>query len=135
MTDDAVIAELAVHRLLHRYVAAVDALDPEQVGACFAPGGVLVVRGVERTDEQIVAFYRERLTFPTLHLITGITIASRDDGLVEAGCNLFAIEMRESGWHGVSGRYDDVIRVEDARAVFVRRHIGIHQRVTLTPAT
>lgn len=124
-----------VHQLLHRYVAAVDAQDVDAIRACFGVDGTMLLRGVERTGDELGAFYRAQLTFPTLHLISGITVDPRPDGLVDAGCTLFAVEMREDGWRGVAGRYDDVVRVDDGAATFVRRHITISQRVRISPET
>jgi hypothetical protein len=127
------VRELAVHRLLHRYVAAVDAQDVDAIRVCFGANGSMALRGVERTGDELADFYRARLAFPTLHLITGITIADRPDGLVVAGCGLFAIEMPDDGWRAVSGRYDDVIRIDGGTATFVRREITIAGRVRLSP--
>ncbi len=125
--------EWQVHRLLHRYIAAVDAHDADAVAACFDDGGVLVVRGVERSGGEIVAFYREKLTVPTLHFVTGISVIERPDGVVAAGCGLFALEMADTGWSGVAGRYDDLIRIAEGDATFARRELTIDQRVRLTP--
>lgn len=122
-----------VHQLLHRYVAAVDAHDIDAIRACFATDGTMVLRGVERRGDELAAFYRAQLTFPTLHLITGITVSARPDDLVGAGCGLFAIEMRDDGWRGVVGRYDDVVRIDGATATFVRREITIARRVRISP--
>lgn len=122
-----------VHRLLHRYVAAVDAQDVDTIRACFGTDGTLVLRGVERRGDDLAAFYRERLAFPTLHLITGITVTSGPGGDVTAGCGLFAVEMRDDGWRGVVGRYDDVVHVDGDAATFVRREITIARRVRISP--
>ncbi len=132
-TLDDPIRELAVHRLLHRYVAAVDAQDIDAIRACFGADGRMTARGVDRTGDELADFYRTALAFPTLHLITGITVADRADGLVAAGCGLFAIEMPADGWRGVSGRYDDVIRVDGTTATFVHRTITIAGRVRISP--
>ena len=130
MTPPSIERELAAHRLLQQYAAAVDARDPEGVAALFAPGGTLTVRDLELTGADIADFYRSRLTFPTLHFVTGITVAERD-GRLDVACGFFAIEMPESGWSGVAGRYQDVIRVEASVATFVSRTITVHQRVAL----
>jgi hypothetical protein len=135
MTIDDPVRELAVHRLLQRYVAAVDAHDIAAIRACFGDDGLLTVRGTSYTGDELADFYRAHLTFPTLHLVTGITITDRPDGLVVAGCGLFAIEMPDDGWRGVSGRYDDVIRVDGTTATFVHRSITIAGRARLSPAT
>lgn len=125
--------EWAVHRLLHRYVAAVDGRDADAVAACFGTDGVLAVRGVERTGDEIAGFYRDKLTVPTLHFVTGIAVTERPDGLVASTCGLFAIEMRDTGWTGVAGRYDDMIRMDGDAATFVHRAISLGDRVRLTP--
>lgn len=132
MSDRAGV-EWAVHRLLHRYVAAVDARDIDAVGACFGADGVMTVRGGEYTGEGLRAFYRDHLVVPTLHFVTGIAVTDRTDGLVASTCGLFAIEMHADGWRGLAGRYDDVIRIEGDVATFVRRAITLGDRVRLTP--
>lgn len=135
MTDDA--TDWQVHRLLHRYIAAVDGRDADGVAACFVSDGRLTVRGVGYAGDEIAAFYSEKLIVPTLHFITGVTIGARDDGLVTSTCGLFAIEMHDDGWRGIAGRYDDVITVDpDGRrdaARFVSRSITFHPRVRLSP--
>jgi SnoaL-like domain len=125
--------EWAVHRLLHRYVAAVDGREPGAVATCFGADGVLAVRGHEYTGNELCAFYRERLVVPTLHFVTGISVTERPDGVVTSTCGLFAIEMHGDGWRGVAGRYDDVIRVDGDDATFVRRTIILGERVRLSP--
>jgi hypothetical protein len=127
--------EWAVHRLLHRYIDAADRCDADAVGECFDGDGVLLVRGTERRGDEIVAFYRQRLTVPTLHFVTGITVSERAGGLVDAGCGLLAMEMPETGWTAVAGRYDDVIRLDGDDARFVSRTITIDSRFALAPAT
>ena len=131
MTPPSIERELAAHRLLQQYAGAVDLRDPGGVAALFAPGGTLTVRDVELTGAEIAEFYRSRLTFPTLHFVTGITVVERTDGRLDVACGFFAIEMPDTGWSGVAGRYQDVIRVEAAVATFVSRTIAIHQRVAL----
>lgn len=131
MTPPTTEREVAAHRLLHHYAAAVDARDPDGVAALFAPGGTLTVRDLDLTGAAIADFYRSRLTVPTLHFVTGITVAERTDGRLDVACGFFAIEMPESGWSGVAGRYQDVMRVETSVATFVSRTIAVHQRVAL----
>ena len=123
----------AVNRLLHRYVAAVDARDIEAVAACFGAGGVMTVRGGEYVGDALRAFYRDHLVVPTLHFVTGVAVSERADGLVASTCGLFAIEMHADGWRGLAGRYDDVIRLDGDTATFVRRAISLGERVRLTP--
>jgi hypothetical protein len=133
VTTPSVERELAAHRLLHHYAASVDARDPDAVAALFAPGGTLVLRDLELTGPAIADFYRSRLTFPTLHFVTGITVAERPDGWLDVACGFFAIEMPAAGWSGVAGRYHDLVRVEAGSGAFVSRSITVDQRVALSP--
>lgn len=132
MITDAV--EWSVHRLLHRYIAAVDACDPAAIAACFGTDGVMTVRGREYTGAPLTEFYRDHLVVPTLHFVTGISVTPRPEGLVGSTCGLFAIEMHDDGWRGITGRYDDVIRVDGDTSTFVHRAITLGDRVRLSPA-
>lgn len=123
--------ELAAHRLLQRYAASVDSGDAEAVASLFTPDGHLVVRDRSYAGTELVDFYRSRLTFPTLHFVTGIVTAERGDGLIDVSCGFFAIEMPSDGWSGVAGRDADVVRVGDGAARFVSRTISVHERVAL----
>jgi hypothetical protein len=121
--------EVAVRRLIDRYAHGCDTNDPALVASLFGATGELVVRGVVYTGNEIREFYTGRLDIPTLHFMTGITIAERGDDLLDVTCGLFALEMPDEAARGVVGRYHDVVRLADGVAEFVRREIDISGRL------
>lgn len=117
--------ELAIRRLLDRYVHCCDTIDVDAVARLFGDDGVLTVRGRSYSGDAVVGFYRARLTVPTLHAVTGLQMAARADGRVDSTCGFTAVEMRDEAWTLVIGRYTDVVEVRDLEARFVERTIDI----------
>ena len=134
MSDDApdrlgrLERELAVRRLIDRYADACDHDDASAVAANFAADGVLRVRDRAFRGDGIVAFYADRLDVASLHFTTGLRITAGPDGATASTCGFAAIEMAAGGWALVTGRYDDVVRVEGGEAWFVERRITVHGR-------
>jgi hypothetical protein len=124
--------EIAVRRLLDHYADACDRDDAERVGELFDGDGVLIVRGREYRGGEIVEFYRERLDVASLHFTTGMHLSTRPDGLVGSTCGFAAIEMPDDGWSLVTGRYDDVVRVDSGTARFVERRISVRGRRSIS---
>jgi hypothetical protein len=123
--------ELAVRRLIDRYAHACDTDDAELAASLYAADGALVVRETSRSGGQILDYYRGRLALPTLHFTTGLTIAERDDGLLDVTCGFLALEVPGGSARAVVGRYHDVVRVVDGDARFVMRHIAVGAKLPI----
>jgi hypothetical protein len=118
--------EIAVRRLLDLYAHACDTADVELLVSLFGSGGEVRVRGESKRGDDLRAYYAPRIAVPSLHFTTGLTVSERADGLVDATCGFFAIEMPSDRWRGVAGRYTDVIDISDGAdgaARFVSRSI------------
>jgi hypothetical protein len=121
-----VAREVAVRRLIDLYAHACDTDDVELLVSLFGSGGEVCVRGESKRGDDLRAYYAPRLAVPSLHFTTGLTVSERDDGLVDATCGFFAIEMPSDRWRGIAGRYTDVIDISegaDGSASFVSRTI------------
>lgn len=116
-------SEIAVRRLIDRYAHACDTDDADLIASLFGADGEVCLRGETRRGDALRSFYESRLAVPSLHFMTGLTISKRPDGLFDATCGFFAIEMPDGDWSGVAGRYTDIIEITDGVARFVSRTI------------
>jgi hypothetical protein len=126
--DEPMNDEVAVRRLIDHYADACDRDDADRVGQLFEDDGVLVVRGHDYRGAEILEFYRARLDVASLHFTTGVYLTALPDGLVGSTCGFAAIEMPDTGWSLITGRYDDVVRVDGDVARFVERRISVRGR-------
>jgi hypothetical protein len=125
--------EIAVRHLIDRYAHACDTDDVDLVVSLFGVDGEVSVRGESKRGNDLRAFYESRLAVPSLHFSTGLTVSERHDGLLDATCGFFAIEMPDDRWSGIAGRYTDIIEIADGVARFVTRRIMTHGRFSGAP--
>jgi hypothetical protein len=121
--------EVSVRRLVDRYAHGCDTDDAALVASLFGDDGVLLVRDDVWAGDDLVRYYEARLTLPTLHFTTGLTITERADGLLDSTCGFIAIEMPGDEVRAVAGRYTDTVRVVDGEATFVSRRIDVTRRI------
>ncbi|MGW0022535.1 nuclear transport factor 2 family protein [Rhodococcus sp. NPDC003382] len=131
---DALEAERAASGLMHRYAAALDEPDPDELARLFTADGTLdTTRASYRGHDEIAGFFRAARAADDSdkrHFLCQPDVRSTGDGRVALDCYFSYIARGTDsalGW----GTYGAVCRVESGVAAFDSLRIAVHHGTDL----